>query len=255
MDANRRAYVAIARSLIDDLRYRRPAGRPLTHLEALLWLISHAAWRPRGQPNRFGAIHNERAQVSVTYRGLAKEWAWSRGKVGYFLAELAREETVALALVRCGERLDKTLDNVPAKVGYRRTLITLVNYDKFNAVLRTVGRKVGQSIGQGQGQLPGLLCEIATKPNLNKESEFKKRKRQPSRGGGVVANTAPRHGQKWNSRVFLRFPTAEWEAHAADFEAAHGFRPAPTRYLDGVAGTWFSAAGEAAVMQRSHKLP
>lgn len=237
----RPAYVAIARSFVKDLRYRRPANRPLTHIETILWLVSEAAWTPRGVRTRFGAIHNERAQLSTTHRALANEWAWSKGKVGRWLAELARDNTIALGLARCGA---KSGAEARAETGYRRTLITLLNYDKFNAAVTAVGRKVGHKVGQNHPELPGLIYAVSGQPTGTRqpESSFKKR---ASRGGGFVRKPLVEHGKCTRDGLFIfwRCETDEWHVYAADFAEKRGFRPIPTRYLDG-RGNWFMRNGE-----------
>jgi hypothetical protein len=242
-DSHRRpAYIAIARSFVKDLRYRRPANRPLVHTETLLWLIAEAAWKPRGSPTRFGAIHNNRSQLSTTHRALAKEWGWSKGKVARWLTELARDGTISVELVRCGA---KSGANLQPESGYRRSLITLMNYDKFNAAIRSVGRKAGQKVGQSQPGLPGLIVEVASKPNRTNPTN-KRFKGRASRGGGFGNGDTPMHGKvSATGFIFCRYGTEDWTAYATDFENARGYKPVPTRYRDGGKGNWFEVDGEA----------
>lgn len=236
-------YVAIAKSFIKDLRYRRPTNRPLTHIEAIIWLLSDAAWKPKGSPTRFGSIHNERAQLSTTHRQLAKDWGWSKGKVGRWLAELVRDGTILVELARCGA--EPRAETKP-QTGYPRTLITLVNYDKFNGAWGTKNQNVGQNVGQNSPELPGLLYAIASQPTGTRQAVVSsKTPRQASRGGGFVHKPLPEHNKRTRDglMLFLRHDTDEWRTYAADFEAHRGFAPIPTRYLDG-RGNWFITAGE-----------
>lgn len=240
--SRRPAFIAVARSFIDDLRFRRPANRPLTHSEAILWLLSKAAWKPSAQANRFGAIHNERGQLSTTHRTLAREWAWSKGKVGRFLAELKREGTISVEFARCGA---KPGTDIGPQAGYARTLITLVNYERFNGALRTMGQRAGRKVGQNHPELPGLIYAIAPQPTGTRQAESSS-KRQASRGGGYVGKPIPEHGKKTRDGkvLFLHCGTDDWREYAADFEHHRGFAPLPTRYIDGQ-GNWFMIAGEA----------
>lgn len=199
----------------------------------MLWLFGEAAWKPRGQANRFGSIHNERGQWATTHRELVNEWCWSKGKVGRFLAELKADGTIALDLVKCGA---KSRAENGAGHGYARTLITLLNYDRFNGALRAVGQRVGQKVGQQNPELPGLIYEIASKPN--KQANHIKESSPPK------WKDRPPHGKHWKGLVFLHHPSVDWHTAAKDFEDVRGTPIFPRRYRDGW-GNWFVSAGEA----------
>lgn len=230
------AYVELARSFIQELRFRKPANRPLSEWEAQVWLQAEAAWAARGSRTAYGIIHNERGELSTTHRILAREWAWSKGKVGRFLTRLAAKSVISVRLVRCGAESGAEFS---ASTGYARSLITLLNYDECKNFASAQKAKVGQSLGQNSPTLPGILVPLTT-PTKHKTKEMFKR---TSRGGGFVNANMPRHGKQSRGGIFCRHGTDDWEHHAADVESVHGWRPVPTRYLDG-RGNWFRNNGE-----------
>jgi hypothetical protein len=237
MPKGRPAYIAIARSFIRDLRFRRPADRPLTELEATIWLIAESAWKPRGSPTRFGAIHNERSQLSTTERLLAKDWSWSKSKVHRVLGELVRDGTIRLEFCRPGP---ETRAGNEAKRGYARSLITLINYDKFQGaagVVKPANHKANQKVNQNSPELPGLIYTIASKPAKQHESD-------KSLPGSVVPRPRPTHGKRWRDKICIHYGTEDWKIYSDDYEAVTGAAMMPVTYINGRA-QWFVAQGEA----------
>jgi hypothetical protein len=232
---DRPAYIALARSFIRDLRYRRPSGRPLTELEATIWLIAEAAWKPRGSATRFGSIHNERAQLSITQRALAREWKWSKSKVHRFLFELRRDGTIAIDLAFPGP---KTEAQTEPRRGYGRTLITLINYDKFQGFGKSAKRldqALDQKVDQSRPELPGLIYPIASKPTETNKSI-------KSLAGSFINKKRPPHGKCWNGLICIHYATEDWRIYSADYEKANGLIIMPCTYIDGRA-RWFKVNG------------
>ena len=230
-----RGYIALARSFINDLRFRRPANRPLTEAEATIWLIGEVAWKPRGMPTRFGAIHNERTELSTTQRNLAREWNWSKSKVHRFLHEMQREGMISLGLRRCGPKTEP-------QFGYARSLITLCNYDKFQSPRRDARNVADQKVDQSMPELPGLIYAVATQPLKPTTESFKKESIKPS---ATIHKDRPRHGQRAKDLIFCWYESDDWQQYARDYETMRGTAIAPSRYRNGW-GKWFVAAGEAA---------
>lgn len=233
-------YIALARSLIADLRYRRPAGRPLTEIEALIWLICEVAWRPRALPTRFGTVHNERGQVSITERSLAKAWNWSKSHVRRYLRELAADETITLELRRPGPKSEAITEPIR---GYPRTVITLRNYDKFQAGRRAKNQNADQKADQKAPIFPGLIDDLASEPA--KHSNQESRKKVAGR-----REMKPRHGAKGRGMIWLDHGTAEWEIYAADYAATAGAQKLPENRIGGL-GNWFVLLGEGTNKRRA----
>ncbi len=86
--------VNIARSLWDDTTFR---DSEMSQREAWIWLIVHAAWKPR--VTRIGnlEIPLRRAQVAASTRYLAKAWRWSEPKVRRFLDMLENRQRITRA--------------------------------------------------------------------------------------------------------------------------------------------------------------
>lgn len=240
------AYFKLARSFIHDLRYHGPANRRFTTPEAIIWLLEAAAWKPRGDRTRFGAVHNDRGQLSITERALAAQWRWSKTAVHRLLRRLAADGTIVLELARCGPK--PTPEN-NSQSGYARTLITFCNYGKFQGELRAgSGNKNpnrNRSEDQNSPEFSGLIYAVGRRRNeRTKPSESSLR---TSRGGGSKNDTMPKHGQVSKDRqfIFCCYDDADWNTYAAICERDEGFRPTPTRYLDGK-GNWFLNKGESA---------
>lgn len=129
------------------------------------------------------------------------------------------------------------------------TLVTICNYEKYQAPSTPVPAKVGQELGQELGQETPQVIGIngQSVPNHSNHSNQQQKKELGLFGeeekGGHVQRRPPRHGQvsRKHNTVFIKHGTEEWESHAADFRAAHLLEAMPNR--DG--GYWFMLTGEA----------
>lgn len=231
-------YIAVARGIFDHLLFKEE--RSLSRLEAWLWLVANAAWKPSGARRRHGVVHLERAQVATTVRGLAATWQWPKTTVERFLEELVAEGLVLIARAfgtRIGTRIG-------TRNSYPITLITICKYNKFQGTPKSAGAVLGQVSGQDMGQDLVLPLEIpmtcAHQPFLTKESINKELKRSGEQG----QREKPHHGAKGRGMVWLDHGTSEWAIYAEDYREARGAERLPENRVGGK-GNWFRWAGEA----------
>lgn len=104
-------FVAIYREALDHPLLSDPS-----RLGAWIWLISKAAWKPTRFDVNGKIITLDRGQLSISYRGLASEWGWSRSSVERFFTRLKTETMVTTA----------------TETG--RMVITICNYGKYQDI-------------------------------------------------------------------------------------------------------------------------
>ena len=224
-----RGYFAVSRGIFDHPLLATP--KPFTAREALLWLISVAAWRPQAKRNKFGAVHIERSQICTTRRELAKEWNWSKSKVDRFLHKLAGDATIALSDALNGPKNGPEIGPI---TGYPKTLITLCNYDKFQALPRShLNQKSGQKSGQNGPPLPGFADPEPLQPS-NPITKVRKRR----------SDSCPADGASNGRVIFARLGGELWTMYANDYRNSLGAEPLPQSYPDGNSGRWFKRSGE-----------
>jgi hypothetical protein len=231
MKPTKRGYVAIARGIIDHPLFK--TNRPLSRLEAWQWLIEAAAWKRSGTRNKFGVMHNERGQLCITRRELAKAWRWTKSKVDRFLERLAAESMVSLGAAQNGPKNGTINGPIP---GYARTRITICKYDVYQAAVKAIpGQKAGQKAGQPLPQLPlGIEEYHAETSNQYNHKE----------SGGKKPLPKPRHlsisgDHKW---IWCDHGLAEWHHYSRDDVAVNGSARAVEFRLGG-GGNWFYRAG------------
>jgi hypothetical protein len=228
-------YFAVSRGIFEHPLLQ--SSKAFSAREALLWLISAAAWKPKGRRNKFGTIHNKRGQISVTRRELAREWNWSKSRVDRFLVKLAADSTIILATAFNGPEIGPQTEPI---IGYPRTMITLCNYDKFQSVPRSARTDAGQKSGQKSGQygptLPGFDDGAEPQP-VNPSTKVRK----------VRPSECPGDGARNSRVVFARVGSELWAMYARDYRDFTGTEPLPQRYADGNSGRWFKRNGEAKI--------
>jgi hypothetical protein len=228
-------YIAIARTIFDHPLLQ--TKKPLSRLEAWEWLINAAAWGPRGNRNKFGAIHTERGQLCITRRQLSAAWHWPKSNVDRFLKRLAAESMVLLGKALNGP---KTEPKNGAIIGYPMTMVTICNYEKFQASTLYAGHKANQQPGQKAGQnlplLPGIVDDFETQA-LNQQ---KKESRVWSSKGN---RSKPPHGAKGRGMIWFDHGTSEWQAYANDYREVCGAEKLPENRVGG-RGNWFRWLGE-----------
>lgn len=235
MTARRRPFAAITLDIFDHALFEE--HRAFSKLEAWLWLVVCAAWKPGAVRRSGGNIHVARGQIAATIRGLAATWGWPKIKVERWLAALAGEGMIALGAVtgtrnRTGTRIEKS---------YRQTLITICNYDKYQMMTGRAqtshgGQVRGQVRGQEFAELPLALGD-STSPPTHHINLSPKRKGSPDRG------EKPPHGAKGRGMVWIDHETPEWVAYADNFREATGADKLPETRIGG-RGNWFRYLGE-----------
>ena len=133
---------------------------PCTQREAWVWLLENAAWKPCNRRDAQGAlIAIERGQFHTSIRTLAAEWQWSRGRVERFLNDL------------------KTSHMVSHETGHGGLLITICNYDKYQAYEPSAGPSAEPSVEPSTGQAQG---------HTRRSKEGKEEKNDTARKRAVV---------------------------------------------------------------------
>lgn len=179
-------YYAMARGWMDHPLL--VTSQPLTRREAWAWLIEHAAWRPHRQNIAGQIVYLDRGQLTASLRYLAKAWGWSVASVRRFVTRL------------------ETGTMIGTQTGTGQLVVTICNYDKYQATPETPGTESGTPTGTEAAQ------------ERHKEEEGKERKEDsPSskgetpvdlkteiyrfgktflgnKSGGQVTNLIKRHG-------------------------------------------------------------
>jgi hypothetical protein len=96
------------------------AKQPLSKLEAWLWLLANAAWKPHPRRVSGRLFRVERGQLIASSRYLATQWRWTEPRVRRFLA-LLRTDPAGDAEI---------ITSVDAGV----TIITIRKYDRYQRV-------------------------------------------------------------------------------------------------------------------------
>jgi hypothetical protein len=226
-------FIAINRSIFDHPALKKPE-----RFRAWQWLIAQAAFKPEGRRGSWGVVHLERGELPVTVRILAEKWGWPKSNVDRFLKRLERDGMIA-------RRKTGTPTGTPTgtHLAHEVQIVTICNYEKFQAASTGPKVKAGQEPGQQPGHqgdetptLPGLLPDLTIKPLNNIKTE---------KGGDNVVTrerSAPKHGAQSGKHrtVYLYAGTEEWRIHAQDFREATGAEPLPDRW----GGFWFYSFGE-----------
>ena len=233
-------YIAVSRSIFDHPLFK---NRPDW---TVAWerLIAAAAWKPQAHAGRWGSAHVERGQLANTVRGLATLLGWPKSSVEYFLRRLLDAQMIVINPIRTRINTKDTVKN-----SQRITIITICNYNKFNAMPRVKSSKVGQGVGQGVGQempkLPGIIAEL----DANQHN-------QPILNGKEATETRllnkPNHGakSKCHKYVWFDYGTTEWTDFERDYRDVKGSAIFPETRIEGK-GNWFVWLGEAARPKRA----
>lgn len=105
-------FVAISRSMLDHPLFK---GEP-QRVYAWVWLISNAAWKPTPFDVNGKIVTIERGQVCASIRHLAEEWGMSKSAAERFITRLKTETMIETA------------------AGHGKLVITLCNYEKYQAL-------------------------------------------------------------------------------------------------------------------------
>jgi hypothetical protein len=82
-----RGVFAVDRGIFDHPKFR-DERQPLSKLEAWLWLLASAAWKPHVRRIAGKGYELKRGQLAASTRYMAERWRWSEAKVRRFLTTL-----------------------------------------------------------------------------------------------------------------------------------------------------------------------
>ena len=114
---------------------------------AWLWMIEHAAWKPRRFDIKGKAVTLERGQLVASLRFMAEVWGWKKDKVARYLTRLETETMIETATAT-GE-----------------TVITICNYDRY------------QSESSETATVNGTVSATAPRQHRDKTKKVKKVKK------------------------------------------------------------------------------
>lgn len=104
---------AVARSVFDHTVF---AVEPYTEVQAWLWMLGEASWKPRRIRIGSTAIDLERGQMAFSTRFVAAKWQWSEARVRRFFKRLISAQMIV------------------ADTDAHATRITVCNYDDYQKV-------------------------------------------------------------------------------------------------------------------------
>jgi hypothetical protein len=82
---------AVSRSIWDDPDF---APEPFSEREAMMWLVSAAAWNDRSVRGTAGPVLLARGEFCFSVRFLAEKWRWSKSRVARFIDKLEKRDTI-----------------------------------------------------------------------------------------------------------------------------------------------------------------
>lgn len=122
----------IARSVFDHPLFS--SKREFSRLEAWVWMLSEAAWKPRKISVSGKTVVLDRGQVCHSVRYMAEAWGWSKSSVERFLTRL------------------KTETMIDAQSGTGQLVITVCNYDTYQLTPSSQRDSSGTETGTAAGQ-------------------------------------------------------------------------------------------------------
>jgi hypothetical protein len=168
-------------------------GKPLTKLEAWLWLVSSAAWKPVSRRLSGRTIDLRRGQVAASTRFLADRWRWTEPRVRRFLT-----------LLKTDAANDAEIDT---QTDAGITVITIRKYDRYQRVsLPNNARTDAATDATG---------DAATTHDRRKEEDIKDTKDSEAKASGAIAPayTDARH-QLWAEGVPILVSLGEKETRS-----------------------------------------
>lgn len=139
--------------------------------DAWVWLIETACWKPSRVRIKGATIELARGELSFSVRFLAESWGWSKSRVDRFLSDLRDEGMI-------GTR-SKIGTATAHKPGQGQSIITICNYDKYQAPEKLERDNSGTPSGTTAGQ------------QRDKEEQGNKETSIPSPIGDGRASPAP----------------------------------------------------------------
>jgi hypothetical protein len=170
-------YVFLHRAIWDHPMF---VGKEFSDLDAWIWLISSAAWKPTRVRIGRTVMHVGRGELIASERFLAAKWRWSKSRVNRFLRLL---EIEAMAT---------------RKTDHGMNHLSICNYDQFQNVRTADRTRTGPVVG------PEL------DHSWTKEEELKEDKKLKRTDSGAVATAPPPDsGKIFDEQFWSVYPRRE----------------------------------------------
>ena len=124
--------VLVARGVFDHPLFRDK--REFSRLEAWVWMLSEAAWKPHQREIGGKVVTLRRGQFCHSIRFMADAWGWSKSSVDRFLTRL------------------KTETMIGTDAGTGSLILTICNYERYQLAPSTTGTATEPSTGTAAGQ-------------------------------------------------------------------------------------------------------
>lgn len=188
-------YYQMARGWMDNDFFDK---EPFTEREAWLWLIEQASWKPSRVKIKGTMVEIKRGQLSFAQRFLAEKWQWSKSRVDRFLKRLTSENMI--------ETCSKNGATAGHSAGQGQSVITICNYDKYQALPTSERGNDEQQSGATAGQQRGKEEE---------EKENKKKENTDYAFAGRTIRLSHEHFDGWQ-RAYSAIPDLVSELQALD---------------------------------------
>lgn len=146
----RKNFIAIDR---DSFKHPLFAGEKFSRREAWFWMIAQACWRSTKFNDNGSMIELNRGEFATTIRELSETFSWSKGAVERFIARL------------------KTETMIGTRIGTKKTIITICNYDDYQNANDKSGTINGTENGTKSGQSRDIKEELNNKTSLKRLSD------------------------------------------------------------------------------------
>lgn len=133
---------------------------PFCRRAAWAWLIENANWKVAKVDAGGTTVVVERGQLCASFRYLSKAWGWSLGKVQLFIDRLKTD----------------TMINTAVNTG--RMIITICNYEKYQATIETANTPSNT---------------VANTPPIREQYESKKESKKEEYTNGPASNSRHTH--------------------------------------------------------------
>ena len=137
---------------------------PYTEREAWMWMIEHAAWKPMEAYVKGKVVNLERGQLTYSLRFMAGKWQWTVKRVRVFLKTLTN-----VNMIKRKKGAQQGIQEGAQRGAHSQNIITICNYNIYQAS----GAAEGHSDGNGQGHSQGQLEGTAGAQQGHKEEEGK----------------------------------------------------------------------------------
>lgn len=189
---------------LDRDAFDHPLLKDPERFRAWFWMVARAAWKSAKIDVNGKTISIRRSQFCTSRDQLAKAWGWSPSAVERFLTRLQTEQMIG------------------RETGQGRSIITITNYEKYQAD----PKKAGQATGQRNGQR-------SDSRRTAKEEGEEGKKEEPDGSSIPPTPQRPKDGDhleypdwlpvsQWNAFYAMRVnKRAEPTAHAVDLLLRH----------------------------------